>query len=326
MRRLQRAGALAPPSIGNFGPGLDVLGCAVDGAPDVVIAEVNGTDGRVCILESGHPELPTDPELHASAIAGSAVLREIRALGADCSRDIPGVGLRVRKGLPLAAGQGGSAASAVAGAVAVNALLGAPLGELALLRCALEAESRVAGRHLDNIAPALLGGLVLIRSLDPIEVVRLPTPGSLYIILAEPKQRLRTVEARAVLPERVDRAVAMHQAAQVASIVAALYAGDIELLGRSIDDRIAEPARAPLMPGFVAAKAAAIAAGALGVSISGAGPTSFAIAANADIAERVSEAMRSSYERAGIAATTWVTRPGPGSRTFDPDLPLPRAE
>lgn len=299
-----------------------MLGCAVDGTPDVVIAELHGSGGRVYVLESGHPELPTDPELHASAIAGSAVLREIQSLGLDSSGDLPGVALRVRKGLPLAAGQGGSAASAVAGAVAVNALFGTPLGELALLRCALEAESRVAGRHLDNIAPALMGGFVLIRSLDPIEVVRLPTPGMLHIILAQPQQRLRTAEARAVLPERIDRAVAVHQAAQVAAIVAALYAGDIELLGRSIDDRIAEPARAPLMPGFVAAKKAAIAAGALGVSLSGAGPTAFAIAADSIVAHQVAQAMKSAYELAGIDAKTQVTRPGPGARVFDPDLPL----
>ncbi|MEP7345655.1 MAG: homoserine kinase, partial [Gemmatimonadaceae bacterium] len=226
MRRPHRAGALAPPSIGNFGPGLDVLGCAIEGSPDIVIAELHGTDGRITVVESGHPELPTDPELHASAIAASSVLREIESLGISAAVGIPGIALRVRKGLPLAAGQGGSAASAVAGAVAVNALLGAPLSEMALLRCALEAEARVAGRHLDNVAPALLGGFVLIRSQHPIDVVRLPTPGSLRIVLADPQQRLRTADARAVLPERVDRAVALHQAAQVATIVAALYAGD----------------------------------------------------------------------------------------------------
>jgi len=323
LRRTKRAGAIAPPSIGNFGPGLDILGCAVVGSPDVVVAERLGDDGMVSVLESGHPELPTDPEHHASAIAATAVLREARSLG---GRDNTGVTLRVKKGLPLAAGQGGSAASAVAGAVAVNALLGYPLSERALLACALEAEGRVAGAHLDNIAPALLGGLVLVRSLDPIDVVRLPTPGSLLIVLAQPQQRMRTAEARAVLPAQVDRAVALHQAAQVAAVVAALYAGDLELLGRSIDDRIAEPARAPLMPGFLAAKRAALDAGALGVSISGAGPTAFAIASNALVAERVASAMCDGYASAGIAAIAWVTRPGPGARVFDPDLPLPPQE
>ncbi|MFN8574199.1 MAG: homoserine kinase [Gemmatimonadaceae bacterium] len=316
-RRLERIAALAPPSIGNFGPGLDVLGCAVEGAPDVVVAEVDRAPGHmpVVVRESGHPELPDDPTRHASAIAAQAVLRAVSALGTP----VPRVALSCRKGLPLAAGQGGSAASAVAGAVAVNALLGSPLGERDLLACALEAEATVAGRHLDNLAPSLMGGIVLVRSMDPIDVVRLPTPAGLCIVLAYPRQRLRTSEARAVLPATLPRALALHQAAQVAAIVAALYADDLALLGRAIDDRIAEPARAPLLPGFAEAKSAALSAGALGASISGAGPTAFALAAGVDAGERIAAAMQGAYRSVGVDADAWITRPGPGARTFDPD-------
>jgi homoserine kinase len=191
--------------------------------------------------------------------------------------------------------------------VAADALCGALLDRTSLLSCCLLAEETVAGRHLDNIAPSLLGGIVLVRSVDPIDVVRLPIPDGLRIVLAHPAQRLRTSEARGVLPTSVPRAVALHQMAQVAAIVAACHTSDLALLGRAIDDRIAEPARAPLLPGFLAAKEAAMTAGALGASISGAGPTAFALVAGEELAERVAMAMRDAYARAGVESSTRVT-------------------
>lgn len=318
----KRSAASAPSSIGNFGPGLDVLGCAVEGNRDTVLVEARprgpSTEPDVVVVDSGHPELPADPSAHAAAIAVRAVLRSVAALGVA----VPGIALWAHKGLPLSAGQGGSAASAVAGAYAANALLGDPLSTLELLACALDAEASVAGRHLDNIAPCLLGGIVLVRALDPIDVIRLPVPAQLQIVLAAPDQRLRTAEARAVLPATVDRGTALHQAAQVGALVSALYANDLPLLGRAIDDRIAEPARSPLLPGFAEAKRAALAAGALGVSISGAGPTSFAVVASAQTAHRVAEAMQSAYAHAGVAAQAWVTRPGTGACLVDPEAPF----
>ena len=305
---LTRVVVSVPGGIGNMGPGLDVLGCAVAGLRDEVTAEWSDAPG-VTLLDAGHPDLPTDPERHTSAIAASAVLDVARRRGA--SRDARGIALRVRKQLPLSGGQGGSAASAVAGAVAANALLGSPLDETSLLACCLLAEERVAGRHLDNLAPSLLGGIVLVRSVDPIDVVRLPIPDRLRIVLAHPAQRLRTSEARGVLPESLPRTVALQQMAQVAAIVAACYANDLALLGRSIDDRIAEPARAPLLPGFLAAKSAAMTAGALGASISGAGPTAFALVAGEEVGARVADAMREAYERAGLECSTRVTHVDP---------------
>lgn len=298
-----RVRAFAPASIGNLGPGLDVLGCAVTGAGDSVTAEWCDEPG-VVIRDPGHTELPSDPALHSSAIAASAVLRQ--ALGAGARPPAAGIALTVRKELPLSAGQGGSAASAVAGAVAANALCGAPLSSDALLDACLLAESTVAGRHLDNLAPSLLGGICLVRSMDPIDVVRLPVPNGLFIVLAHPSQRLRTADARAVLPAAVDRATALHQAAQVGAIVAALASGDLALLGRAIDDRIAEPARAPLIPGFREAKAAAITAGALGASISGAGPTTFALAGDRACAQAVAVAMEGAFAAQGITSSVRV--------------------
>ena len=305
---VMRAVVSVPGGIGNLGPGLDVLGCAVAGRRDEVTAEWSDAPG-VTLLEAGHPDLPSDPARHTSAIAAAAVFDVARRRGARLSA--PGISLRVRKELPLSGGQGGSAASAVAGAVAADALLGSTLDQTMLLQCCLLAEETVAGRHLDNIAPSLLGGIVLVRSVDPIDVVRLPVPDGLRIVLAHPAQRLRTSEARGVLPASVPRAVAVHQIAQVAAIVAACHANDLALLGRSIDDRIAEPARAPLLPGFLDAKEAAMTAGALGASISGAGPTAFALTAGEDVAERVAAAMHAAYERAGLECSVRVTHVDP---------------
>jgi len=292
--------AFAPGSIGNVGPGLDILGLAVAGQGDTVRAAWTGTPGIV-ILDSGHPEITSDVARHTSGLAA----REVVARSETDLRE-RGIGLWVRKGLPLSGGQGGSAASAVAGAVAVNALLGSPLDRIALVEACLAAEEVVAGRHADNIAPSLMGGLVLIRSLDPPDLVPLPVPPGLLVVLVRPDQRLRTADARAVLPREIPRAVALHQAAQVAAMVAAFALGDYSLLSRSVDDRIAEPARAGLLPGFLQAKAAALASGALGSSISGSGPTVFALARGRTTAERVQAAMVEAYREAGQRADARV--------------------
>ena len=303
MSYFTRATAFAPGSIGNLGPGLDVLGAAVSGPGDTVIAEWSDDSG-VTIRDAGDPELPTEASRHAAGLAAQAVVRAAIALG--ITTPSRGIALVIRKGLPLSAGQGGSAASAVAGAVAVNGLLGSPLGITALLAAALVAEATVAGRHLDNIAPALLGGIVLVRALDPIDVVMLPVPPTLRVVLAHPNQRMRTADARAVLPREITRVVAVHQLAQVGAMVAALYTGDLPLLGRALDDRIAEPARAALFPGFREAKAAALASGALGASISGAGPTSFALCDGDMAAASVATAMERAYAAAGVAVAVRV--------------------
>ena len=289
-----------PGGIGNLGPGLDVLGCALTGARDEVIAEWSQTAG-ITIIDAGHPQLPTDPAKNTASIAAASVMRAAITRGMRMSH--PGIAITIKKGLPLSGGQGGSAASAVAGAVAANALIwpvGSGLTQNELLTCALEGEETVAGRHLDNIAPSLLGGIVLVRSLDPIEVVKIPTPAGLRIVLATPAQQLTTTRARSVLPIEVPRSIVVHQLAQVAAIISACHSGDLALLGRAMDDRIAEPARTPLLPGFADAKVAAIDAGALGVSISGAGPTAFALCDSEATASTIAQAMQSAYARAGL--------------------------
>jgi len=286
--------------VGNVGPGLDVLGLAVGGAGDVVTAE-SATGSGVVIADPGHPSLPTDAERHTSGIAALEVLRRGRAGF--------GLVLTIEKGLPLAGGQGGSAASAVAGAVAANLLLPEPLDSSQILEAALAADARVSGRHADNIAPILLGGLVLIRSLDPLDIVRLPVPAPLRIVLAHPAYALTTREGRAVLPAAVPIEDAIYQSAQLGALVAAAHSGDLALLGRAIDDRIAEPARAPLLPGFRQAKRAALEAGALGSSISGSGPTAFALVGDPETGDRVARAMVAAYAALDIRCTARVAAP-----------------
>ena len=296
----RRIRVFAPGSVGNVGPGFDILGLAVAGAGDTVTATRTERPG-IAIEASGHPSLPTDPDRHTSAIAAREVLRR-----ADAGF---GLALAVDKGLPLSGGQGGSAASAVAGAVAANLLLAEPLDPAALIESALAAEATVSGHHADNVAAILLGGLVLIRSLDPLDLVRLPVPPDLLLVLAQPHHSLNTREGRAVLPRQIPRADAVFQAAQVAAMVSAAHSGDLALFGRAIEDRIAEPARAPLLPGFSAAKRAALDHGALGCSISGSGPTSFAVVADRQTGESVARAMAAAYRAAGLECTARVARP-----------------
>jgi homoserine kinase len=297
------ATAFAPGGVGNIGPGLDILGLALAGAGDTVRAEWAGESG-IRIVDAGHTELPREATRHTAGLAAIAVA-ERAGYQHDSSR---GIALRVQKGLPLSGGQGGSAASAVASAVAVNALLGNPLDRLALVSASLAAEEGVSGRHADNIVASLFGGIVLIRSLDPLDLVQLPVPEDLWVVIARPDQQLRTAQSRSVLPDTIPRDVALHQAAQVGSMVAALAAGDYALLGRAIDDRIAEPARARLMPGFREAKQAALAAGALGSSISGGGPTAFALVRGRKSGDRVASAMAAAYSGCGYKSDVRVTQ------------------
>ncbi|HEY4321645.1 MAG TPA: homoserine kinase [Gemmatimonadales bacterium] len=289
--------ATAPGSVGNVGPGLDILGLAVAGRSDQVTLAWADRPG-ITIIAPGHPDLPTDPTRHSAAIAANEVFR--------IAGMTPKVTLAMVKELPLAAGQGGSAASAVAGAVAANHLVGARLDATSLLNCALIAETTVAGRHADNLAPSLLGGLVLVTSIDPLEWIELPVPDALRVVLVHPEQRLLTRDARAVLPAHVSRGDALAQAAHVAAMVAAAYRGDAPAFGRAIVDRIAEPARAPMLPGFVEAQAAARNAGGLGGSISGAGPTAFAIVDDEGVGARVATAMIAAYAACGVIATARI--------------------
>jgi homoserine kinase len=197
---------------------------------------------------------------------------------------------------------GGSAASAVAGAVAADAVLEAGLPREALLAAALHAEAVVAGRHADNVAPSLLGGCVLVQGMDPLRIARLRVHPDLSLVLVTPGYGVETARARAVLPSELPRGEAVAQAAFLAGLVLGLERGDLELIGRSMVDRIAEPARLPLYPGYDAARLAGLEAGAAGVAVSGAGPTVVAIVPRPR-SSAVGAAMERAYARDAIACS-----------------------
>jgi len=286
---MDRATAYAPGSTSNVGPGFDCLGIAVAGIGDRVTAVRSGGPG-VRVTSVSDPRIPLDAERNTAALAASAVARRIGSK--------QGLELAIRKGLPLSGGLGGSAASAVAGAVAANAVLAGGLDRPTLLQCALEAEAVVAGRHPDNVAPSLLGGAVVVLSTEPLCYARLEVHAALRFVFVTPGYGVLTAEARSVLPASVSRADAVSQAAGLASLVLALERGDADLLRAAIRDRIAEPSRIPLYPGFLRAREAALAAGACGVAVSGAGPTLLAVVGEPQAAD-VARAVAAAYEREG---------------------------
>lgn len=287
--------AYAPGSTSNVGPGFDCLGIAIAGMGDRV-SVVRREDAGVEVGHVSDARIPTDPARNTAALAAAAVL-------ARCDAGRTGLALRIEKGLPLAGGLGGSAASAVAGALAADALLGSRLSAEELLECALEAEAVVAGRHPDNVAPSLLGGAVLVLGTSPLRFARVSVHSSLRLVFATPAYGVETSRARAVLPASVARAAAVGQASALAGLVLGLERGDGELLRSAMCDRIAEPSRIPLYPGYEEAREAARGAGAFGVAVSGAGPTLLALTpAGAEAA--VGAAIVAAYERSGFAART----------------------
>jgi len=298
----------APASASNLGPGFDVLGLALNRPGDVVEAEPSDRPGvQIAEVTGDSGLLSTDPHQNVAGVAAASVLAHLAATGRAASD--AGIRLRVHKRMPLASGLGSSAASSVAGAVAVNELFGRPLTRRELLPHALAGERVASGStHADNAAPSLLGGFVLISDYDPLEVIDLPVPAALRVAVVHPHCRVETAKARALLRGQgfsIEQAVA--NLGHVGALVAALYRGDLALLGRSIEDRLVEPLRKALIPGYCQVKEAARHAGAIGCSISGSGPSLFAFADSDIGATRVAAAMRDAFrEAAGLDADSYV--------------------
>ncbi len=316
----------APATVSNVGPGFDVLGLALGQPGDLVEAELAEAPGIEIVEITGDDGLlTTDPTRNVVGVSAQSVLSHLvatgRAGGGQEPARAPGVRLRLHKQMPLASGLGSSAASSVAGAVAVNELFGAPLARRELLAHAMAGERVASGAaHADNAAPGLLGGFVLIRSYDPLDVIDLPVPSRLRVAVVHPHCRVSTQTARALLRGRgfvIEQTVA--NLGNLGALVAGLYRGDLELIGRSIEDRMVEPLRAALIPGYARVKSAALGAGALGCSISGSGPSVFAFAASDDAATRVAAAMRDAFrEAAGLDADSFVGPVnGVGARRLD---------
>jgi homoserine kinase len=303
----------APASASNLGPGFDVLGVALQKPGDIVTAEFMDEPGlEIAEVTGDDGQLNCDPAQNVAGVAARSVLSHLALAGCygrpggQPRRDtLPGIRLRVEKQMPLASGLGSSAASSVAGAMAVNELFGGPLSRRDLLVHALAGERAASGStHADNAAPSLLGGFVLIRGYDPLEAIELPVPAALRVTLVHPHCRVETARARALLRGHgftIEQAVA--NLGNLGALVAGLYRGDLELIGRAIEDRLVEPLRMALIPGYAAVKAAALEAGALGCSISGSGPSLFAFTGSDAAAARVAAAMRDAFrEAAGLAS------------------------
>jgi homoserine kinase len=296
--------AFAPATVSNVACGFDVLGFALDTPGDEVTARwLPGNAGGVSIddIIGDGGRLPREAARNTAGVAASALLA---ALG-----ESRGVGLTIRKGLPLSSGLGGSAASAVAAVVAVDALVGANTSKETLLACALDGERLGAGSaHADNIAPCLYGGFVLVRRPIPPDIVPLPIPSGLTAVVVHPDLEIETARARALLGDTVPLADAIRQWGNLGAFIDGLHRSDFDLISRSLEDAIAEPRRAPLVPGLASIKQAAMAAGALGCSLSGSGPSLFALCANAPTADRVADAMtRAVREQIGGDPQTYVS-------------------
>ncbi|HEX7957391.1 MAG TPA: homoserine kinase [Pyrinomonadaceae bacterium] len=298
--------AFAPATVSNVAVGFDILGFAFGAAGDEVTVALTERDSvRVVEVTDATGTLadgaiPTDAAEN-TATAGLILLREDLRLGF-------GFDVSVRKGIALGSGMGGSAASAVAGLVAANSLLPRPLAESDLLPYALEAERVSSGAaHADNVAPCLFGGMILVVSNDPFDFVRLPVPSRVLAVVVHPRVRLDTRDSRAVLRPEVALADHVRQSARLGGFVAGCFADDLGLVGRSLKDLIIEPQRAALIPGLARVKAAALEGGAVGVSISGSGPSVFAWVDSADAAARVRRAMVAAFESGGVAEVdSWV--------------------
>ncbi len=295
------AEAFAPATMANLGVGFDILGLALHEPGDIVRVELSDQPGvQIADIEGDGGLLTRDPQKNTAGIAAASTLQR---LGTSY-----GVRLIIRKNLPLASGLGSSSASAVAAAVAVNALFGDPLSLQQLLSPSLDGEAAVSGRHADNVAPCLFGGITLVTGVDADQIRVLPIPTSLYLALVTPDVAVPTVMARAVLPATVPLKTMVLQTAYVARLIDAIYRGDITAMAQAMEgDQVIEPARAHLMPLLYEMRHIAHNAGALGLVISGAGPTLCAVCDRQDIAEKVALAMQAGYDAENIASVTRCT-------------------
>jgi homoserine kinase len=293
----------APASIGNLAVGFDMLGLALAGVGDRVLArrtdtngitvEVRGLDGEL------HPYLSTDPDHNTASIAAQALWKDYGGDG--------GVELKVHKGIPLQSGMGSSAASAVAAAVAVNALLRNPLAVDRLLTYALEGEKYASGGlHADNVAPSLMGGMILCPAVLLPDTVRVPVPKGISAVLLHPELQVNTAHARRRLAKGYSMEQWLSQQGYLAGFITACATGNIPLIGKTLKDVVIEPQRAAAVSCFGVVKEAAERGGALGVSLSGSGPSMFALCKD-NVASNLATAMEQACRGVGVQCQSWVS-------------------
>ena len=283
-----------PASIGNVGPGFDVLGLAVGGLHDTILMERTEGASFVEMIKGCDAEtIPMEAERNTVTLAAAAMAKILRANIA--------VKVTIARAIPASGGLGASAASSLEGALGVAALLGRKVLDEHIFMASLEAEAAVSGRHLDNLAPCLFGGLTIALGTEPPRAIRVPVDASWWVAVVTPAFRLETRVARGVLPESLPRTEWVRQMALSAATVTALRDGNRELLREVLHDPFAEPRRKALIPNFDLVKAAALSSGALGASISGAGPSVFAIFDDETSARRGRDAMARAFGETSLA-------------------------
>jgi len=288
----------APATIANLVCGFDVLGLALEAPYDVMTLELHEQPGLLIQHVDGYG-LPTIPEENVAGAALIAMLEQIT--------DAPGLKLTIDKRIMPGSGLGSSAASAAGAVFAANQLLGKNFSANDLIRFAMFGEKVASGvKHADNITPCLLGGVTLIRSILPLDVISLDAP-AMFITVVHPQIEVRTSDARQILKKEVPLKLAIKQWGNIAALVAGLMQGDHDLIGRSLEDVIIEPARSILIPGFDRIKKACLEVGALGGGISGSGPSIFMLSKSQQTALEVEKVMQEIYKEIGIDFRTYVT-------------------
>ncbi len=291
----------APATVANIGCGFDSMGLAIDAPGDELRLELN-SEKKICIrkITGDRKKLSYDPKRNTVSVSIQALL--------DALEINQGFDIYLSKKMPLGSGLGSSAASSVAGVFAANELLGQPFRKMDLVPFAMAGEKLASGTaHADNAAPSLLGGIVLVRSYDPLEVISLDVPDKLIIVVVHPHVELLTKNSRAVLPKSISLRDGIAQWSNTAALVAGLYTNNFSLIGRAVTDRIAEPHRAALIPCFYDVKASAIIKGALACNISGSGPSVFALVEGKSKAAEIANAMRSAFSKSNIKSTAYIS-------------------
>ena len=293
--------AFAPATVANVSCGFDILGFAIDRLGDKVTVSFN-RDGilRVTGIEGDGGKLPLEADKNTCSVAIQALLNKLESK--------QGIDIFLEKGLPLGSGMGSSAASAAAALEAANVLLGNPFTKEELVPFAMESERIACGSaHADNVAPSILGGFVLIRDYDPLDIVKLPVPEGIFCTLVHPHIELKTSDSRSVLRKQISLKESVMQSGNIAGFIAALYKSDLALLSRSLKDVIAEPSRALLIPGFYELRDAIKSIGSLGSGISGSGPTIFVLSANEKIAKEAGEKAKEVFQKIGLGVDVYVS-------------------
>lgn len=288
----------APATIANLVCGFDILGLALEEPADIMECSLN-SEGIIRITHNDNYNLPTEPEKNVS---GAALL----ALMNECE-DKPGFDLTITKCIKPGSGLGSSAASSAGAVVAANYLLDNRFSNEDLVRFAMNGEKLASGvKHADNITPCIYGGVTLVRSIFPLDIIPLASP-KLYVTVVHPQIEVKTSDARQILRKEVTLKNAIRQWGNIAGLVAGFMKNDFDLIGRSLEDVIIEPVRSILIPGFDEVKRDCKQAGALGGGISGSGPSIFMLCVEKQTAEAVEKIMAAIYERIGIDYKTYIT-------------------